>query len=190
MKSSLRFATLIAVFAMMFASFAVQAQDMETVEPTTFGTIVQSAFSGSFVENADGTYTLTLEGVPAFSSLFINNPEVLTGVYPVLEMVDDWNFADALVGTGVLQTEDTTVEMTLTNPTYDFISVVTYDVEIIAVESVEADKDAVVPETFEIASLFIQLTEEFDTALFAARDARMDTMRASNVESCVPKCGN
>lgn len=179
------------VLVMLFSVVAIQAQDdaLETVDAVNVGAIIQVAASGSFVEAEDGAYTLTLEGVPAISAYYSNSPEVATGVYPVLELVDDWNTAEALVGTAVLQTEAYRIELSLTNPTYDFISVVNFDVEILEVLDLSENKTGVdVPESFEGASLFIELTEEFNTTLLAARDARLDAFRGTTVD-CFP-CGN
>lgn len=173
------------------AVLPLAAQEEDTVD-TILGTYIQTAASGTFAEESDGMY-LMLEGVPESMLWSISAPTFRGGMYETLSFVGDWSFAEEdLSATAILTTENESVLLSLGMPEYDpEAGTVTYMVTIEEITPFDEDaKDAVAPEAFETATLFINIDNDFFSALRDGMTARVNSARSVNASSCAtdPYC--
>lgn len=189
--------TFVALLSLVMSVALVGAQDEAAYEADTSGVMVQVVTSGSFVE-ADGTMTLMVEGMPGYASMFINTPNVLLNNYNLVELSDDWTFAnsledmDALTATAYLQLEDYIVTLNLTDASYDLdTEMLSYTVEVVSVRDlVNADSkdEPAAPVSFDAGSLYISLDADFLNGLSAGQAARLSDLRPVTDNNPCP-CG-
>lgn len=173
---------LLCVAILFLTTFSITAQEDEAVQ----GTYIQTAENGSFWEE-DGVTYLTLEAVPESILWTITTPTFRGGVYETLSFVGDWGFATENLSTdGILTTENESIKVILSQPEYDSeAGTVTYVVTVEEIVPFDEDaKDPITPETFETATLFIYMDNDFYTALRDGMVARINSTRGSNITSC------
>lgn len=144
------------------SALAQEASEEVVIEPSIIMT--QEASSGVLVDNGDGTYTLTLEGVDESLPYLIDNGDAPdAGVLETAKVMDAWAAVEGLSVQGaVLQTADATVLVTLSAPVFDFISgSVSYTASVDAIVQEEGAPEVALPEVFEETTLYILVSEEF-----------------------------
>ncbi|MCD4684755.1 MAG: hypothetical protein K8S97_02315, partial [Anaerolineae bacterium] len=157
------------------------------------GVLVQSVLSGEFADNGDGTFLLTLEGVPDNTPYMFHSPNRLAGLYPTLALALDWAVMTDLEATAVLETGDLSLDLTLKAPEYDPGSdTLTYTATIEAIFTFDTDaKDE--PETpakFDTATLFILIDNDLENGIGEGAVARLEGTRIDgNGNSPFPRPG-
>jgi hypothetical protein len=142
----------------------------------------QSATSGSFVDNGNGSYTLTLEGVGVEVIWLISSPSLQVYRVDAATLVADWAAApESLSTSAVLETADLNIQMTLSSPVYDAVAgTQTYQATVSQVMAIVESKDEpALPETFDSANLSIAWGLEFQDGLVAGIEKRYEGMRAT-----------
>jgi hypothetical protein len=188
---NLRIILFLAILSLIISVAFVSAQESENLafSSEAAGVIVHTFESGAFAENEDGTFTLSLNAVPEIAALYFTAPSILARNYNVIELSDDWAFAntlseEALFGSAHLQFDTTSVVLEITSPIYDAeTETLTYEATFVeGLDDGTAMKDAFsVPESFDNASLFIELDPTFISTLISGREAR-----ASEIRSVIP----
>jgi len=154
------------------SALAQDAATEETVLPPTI-IMVQEATSGVLVDNGDGTYTLTLEGVSEQLPYLMDNAENPdAGILETAKVMDAWAVVEGLTAEdAVLQIPEATVLVTLSAPVFDFISgSVSYTAIVEGVVQEEGAEEIPLPEVFEETTLYILAFEEFWTGLAEGYD--------------------
>ena len=177
MKLFTRF-MLVTIFLLGLSVAAVNAQDA-TFPADLAGVMVQPAEGGTLVDNGDGTYLLTLEGVGSITSWLFNAPFVNAGRADTLSLSLDWAAnPDGLIGSGVLDVEEATILMSLSNPAYDDqAGTLSYTATVDTVFPFVELKDAA-PEEFGHVTLFITLNADFISGLDTGYETRSEGTRA------------
>jgi hypothetical protein len=190
---NLRIMLFLALLSLIISVAFVSAQENENLafSSEAAGVIVHTFESGVFAENEDGTFTLSLNAVPEIAALYFTSPSILARNYNVLELSDDWAYAntlseEALFGSAHLQFGTTSVVLEITSPIYDAdAETLSYTATFVeGVDDGTALKDAfAVPAAFDEASLFIELDPTFISTLISGREARASEIRG--VISCL-----
>lgn len=176
------------VIMVFLAVLPVAAQEEDEV----LGTYIQTATSGTF-EETDGMMYLTLQSVPESVLWTISAPAFRGGMYETMSFVGDWSFAEeGISAAAILTTEDESLLLSLSMPEYDSeAGTITYMVTVEEVTPFDEDaKEAVTPETFDMATLFISIDNEFFSALRDGMIQRLNSARSVNVTICAtdPYC--
>jgi len=164
----------LAMLLFVAASIAVSAQsdtnmrevaDLENESawrPST--TFVQEAANGTFVKNADGSYTLTLQNVVPYTMYYSDPPEKIAGIYPMESFITgfSWRCPNAALSLADADENEDTVILAISSPRYDNqTGTLTYTAKIL--EDLRDDRlsyqisraDAGIPERFGGAELFL-----------------------------------
>ena len=171
---------LIAVVVMGLSVAAVNAQEEASFPEDLDGFMVQTAQAGTLIAGEEGGYILTLAGVNEVTSWLFDSPFVSAGRADTLTLALDWAAApDGLVGSAILDIDEATIMLDLTNPRYDVESGdVSYDAEINAIFSYVDLKDDEVPAGFSNVTLFVSLDTDFLVSLDAGYTTRTEGTRA------------
>ena len=157
----------------------VQAQGLAGALPDAI--FYQSADSGAFTDNGDGTYTLVLNNVGDEIRGIAKSPLVVIGRGSTLTYANDWTLAhqsseQGLYADSALLIEEGIVRMTLTMPSYDVSAdSITYIAEIYADNTTGKD----ILEGFGAADLVIDGGEGFEAQLMTAHLQIMMGTRAA-----------
>jgi len=161
----------------MLPSIPVRAQEGDESVADITAVYYLSAESGSFADNGDGTYTLTLEGSPANFVWLINDPVLRVYRLGTQSVVDNWAASEGLVAEAMLEADQLNAHLELNAPTFDG-SVLTFVATVSDVTTVEDTKDEPsLPETFGAANLSIRWTVEFQTGLATGVMTRFEGVR-------------
>jgi hypothetical protein len=184
-----RLTVFIFIVLMMLPLMLASAQEGSFPEDT-FGAVVQTARSGSFDDNGDGTYTLTLNGVREFATIFFATPSVVTARYDTTSLLNDWSAREEgeeqLFGQAVLELENMSVNMDVTATDYD-AGVFTYSA--IITDIITDAKDDELPDTFEEAALFVIVDKDLADGLQAGRTYFRENHREVTTSTCwLPNC--
>ena len=175
----------------LFTVSIVGAQEeTEAGNADLVGYIVQTALSGEFMDNGDATYTLILASVAEYNSWIVSAPEFATANHSLAEFASDWSFDDELTAQAVLQLDGMAISLTLYAPVYYLLdgslSFTASIDEIVTDTPVPAKGGLVAPTTFDFATLIIHLDGAFADQYLAAREARLQETRNSEVVTCQP----
>ena len=180
------------VFALIFGLFAVvSAQDVETETPDLSGNFVQFADGGSFAEVEDSeAFTLTLNGVAEDTAWQFITPELDGGRMNTNLIALYWDAAEDLSTSALLETEEVTLELTLSEPDFNAETgemSFTAIIDELYYTEVGADfkEEASVPAEFGESTLFIVLNQGFIDAF--NEGAEMAGVRGPNVNK---NCSN
>lgn len=153
----------LALLLLVVPSALAQDAAEEEVVLTPVIIMAQEATSGVLVDNGDGTYTLTLEGVSEDLPYLLDSDTPDAGVLETAKVMDAWAVVEGLTAEGAaLQTPEATVLVTLSAPVFDFISgSVSYTAVVEGVVQEEGQPEVALPEVFEEATLYILASQEF-----------------------------
>lgn len=174
----------LALFLIMIFLTVLPLMAQEEDEIT--GTYIQMAESGTLTEESDGMY-LTLEGISDITLWAMTTPSFRTGMYTTFFFVGDWSFAEDVAATAILTTEDASVLLSLSSaPEYDMeANTITYMVTVEEVTPFDEDaKESVAPEAFDTATLFINIDNDFFSALQAGMSERVNSARDTTSVPC------
>jgi hypothetical protein len=182
MKVSLRTIILALLIVVLLPILPVGAQDggdeQAILAPTISAVYYLSATSGSFADQGDGTYLLTLDGVGEDIGWIVTQPSLALGTVSNVNLNAQWAAADGLVADAVLQVGGLNVMVTLSSPTYDSATQ-TYIVAVGDIVSFEGVKEPDLPTTFDAANLSIAWSLEFEDGLITGIQAMYTGMRAT-----------
>lgn len=177
------FSVVLLILLLALPVFAQDDAETLTMPEDLVGVIVQSAAGGMFEAAEDDMYMLTLEGLaPAAAAYSMAEGEAVSGFFTNADLKDYWNFyaeqegvEEVLTGQGILEIAEYRLTLTLSMPEYDGeANAVTYMAsvdEIVWTGDPEQEPNKLeVPETFDTAVLFIDLTAEFAAGLQAGFD--------------------
>lgn len=183
MKALVRLTVMLVVVALVLPLATVGAQGGEGDEllaPEISAVYFQTATSGAFADNGDGTYTLTLEGVGPEIVWIMNTPVLSVQRLDNTNFNTQWGSAEGLEGEAVLEINGLNVLLTLSAPTYDGAAVQTYQAVVTDIVAAEETKDAPeLPMSFENAYLSIVWSVDFQNGLVAGIEAMYEGMRAT-----------
>ncbi|MBI5958806.1 MAG: hypothetical protein HY866_08730 [Chloroflexi bacterium] len=151
MKTVVRLAIVVVMLVVMLPLASVHAEGDETYA----GFFIQEAESGTMIDNMDGTYTLTLEGVGEDTEWLVSTPYAGVGAVSTGELAQIWaSHPDGLVAQAVLEIDDVVVSLSLTAPVFDAENEsISYTATVVVPEG-EKDAPEVAAE-FESAVLYI-----------------------------------
>jgi len=182
MKTIARILVVIVVLAAVLPLASVSAQEGEGVQSVVgvSGVYFYSAASGSFAEQDDGMYLLTLEGVGPNIIWILQEPYLSSQNLSSANLVDQWAASEGLEGQAVLQIGNLNVSMMLSAPTYDADNEIqTFTANVTSVISLAGDeKEPAVPESFEAATLTIAWTTAFQEGLLQGIEVLYEGVRA------------
>lgn len=184
MKFSLRVLILVIVLVAALPVSLVTAQDggEDDVMLMAVGSYLQSAEGGEFVDNGDGTYTLTLDGVAEEMLYMANVPVPSLRTTPTWSFVSNWAAVADLTADAVLETGLLNIRLELSTPAYEngtlsFTATVT---ELVALAELEEGVELALPDKgFGAARLLIVPTIEFQMARVQAIDPAEGDVRGS-----------
>ena len=139
------------------------------------GYYIVSGTGGTFEDNGDGTYTLTLNEVPLNGSWVINQPVPFIGGYDAVVLAAEWDaHPEDLQAQAFLQVGYTVAELIVSAPVYDdlfgdfsFTATVTavYNVKPLEEGEEPPKGDPEISEEFEAATLAIRITPDFEAGI-------------------------
>jgi hypothetical protein len=121
----------LAMLLFFAASTAISAQnDTNTCEGAALEnesagrpsfTLVQEASSGTFVKNADGSYTLALYNAVPYTMYYSDPPQQIAGFYPMESFVAgfSWSYSNASLSLADADENEDTVILAISLPRYD-----------------------------------------------------------------------
>lgn len=126
----------------------------------------QPVASGTFADNGDQTYTLTLEEVPLEILRFENTPALKMRRVDTGGFATSWALVPDLSTAAVMDTEGLEIDLTLSAPAYDpGAGTLAFHAVVDQLSFLEPSKDKpTVPETFSTAHLSIAATSDFQMA--------------------------
>jgi hypothetical protein len=190
MKALARITVLIVLAALVLPLATVGAQDDDGVRllssPQISAVYLQTATTGSFADNGDGTYTLTLEGVGAEILWIFNSPGLQIVSLQAQGLMADWAAAEDLATDATLEIESLNIMLELSSPSYDAeAGVQTYSAVIGELVSLEDSKDEPdLPEAFDAGNLVIAWSQEFEAGLLTGFEARSEGTREELSQEC------
>ena len=150
----------------LLTPIAVYAADSSATPPTWL--LVQDAANGSLVGTDDQKLTLTLKGLPLYTSAFTDRPDKLAVALPNQTLVDNWATAFASSPPNATlsyrragSVRPTNIVLTLTSPSYDAKKhTISYKAAVVfrtlSKDAPNAPGFAIpIPKSFGAASLFI-----------------------------------
>ena len=189
MTKALRSLTLVLVGLLVLSFTIISAQDEDTsgFPEDLSGFIVQPALSGEFAANDDGTFTLSLVSATEFNAWIVSAPDLFTANHSLAEFAGDWSFDEEISADALLQLDELTVSLTLAAPVYYLVDgTFSYTVTINEiVGGTDSKGGPSLPETFDGATLIIQLNADFANSYRAARMARLAETRVEG-QGCAP----
>jgi hypothetical protein len=178
---------LLLVVALPLTSVSAQDNPEDTLvaAPELSAVYYLSAASGSFADQGDGTYLLTLEGVGPEIVWLASYPGLRVYRLSTENLAINWGAGpEGLSADAVLETAGLNIQMLLSSPTYDATagtqSYVASVVNIITVEDTKEPPE--LPATFDNAALSIAWTVEFENGLVAGIQVRYEGLRATPEE--------
>jgi len=189
MKSVLRIISIALLVAILLPIAPVKAQDGGTPQAMVAKAVAvyyQGAASGSFADQGDGTYLLTLENVGENLVWIMAEPNLSVVSTSSAKLSEQWAAAEGLTTDAVLEVGDLNVLLTLASPTFD-AGTQTYVATVTSINAPEGVKDPELPMTFEAANLSIVWSFEFEDGLFNGITALYEGMRATPEECTAAK---
>ena len=180
------YVALILVLLASLSSVFIQADD-EMIEKS--GAFTQHTDSGTFVDNGDDTFTLTLNGIGENSAWLISAPNKTAGLTPNIMYADLWNAVpDGMEASAVITTEEYLLLLTVSSPAFDMdtdaMSYVAVIDEIIYRGSEELKGDPEVPESFDEAAMFVLMDNAFLENWAAGAEAQLAGARPTGGTEC------
>lgn len=120
---------LILISLLIMGLALVSAQDGDMFRADDQGLITMPILSGTLTANDDNTYSLTIDSLPALTTIIVNNPElgIATGNFPTARLLTDFanrapNLADdnALTIPGRITLANAALDVVVSNPQLDF----------------------------------------------------------------------
>jgi hypothetical protein len=186
MKLIVRILVVVLALSFLFPMTLVNAQDGSSalpVIPTTSAVYYMTATSGSFADQGDGTYLLTLEGVGANVAWIMTSPSLMIQQHSVANLNMQWAAAEGLATDAVVNAAGLNVAMTLTSPTYDeSTGMQTFAATVTGITAPAGVKEPDVPATFDAASLSIAWSDSFQGGLLGGISAMYEGLRATPEE--------
>jgi hypothetical protein len=186
MKNAIRLIIAVLMFVSAFAAVSAQDENVYIAPENTLGSLVLTTESGTFTENEDGTFTLTLNEVGDFASWVVVMPQIQNALYRTEQFAQDWAYDNEDISAeAYLALEDgATLGLTLTNIEIED-GTIAYNAELTSTERIEEGKSGLeLPEAFNAASLVITLDEVFVSNFLTAHLERLSTTR--NLQECFP----
>ncbi len=186
MKTTVRTIILALLIAAMLPVLPVVAQDGGNgdelvVAPDLSAVYYLSATSGSFADQGDGTYLLTLEGIGDDLVWIASQPTLSIGTLSNVNLNTQWGAAAGLSTEAALQVGDLNVELTVTSPAYAD-GVQTYVATVGEITSLAGEKEPELPMTFEAAQMALAWNVAFQNGLIDGIAAMYEGMRATPEE--------
>ena len=119
MKNVFRFMMVLALLAASLMVVAAQDDVEIVIDPATSGVFTQDITSGTWVDNDDETFTLTINDVAEYTDWVFIAPNVDAGQFETLFLSNFWGAVDGLSATATLRTDNVTAVLTLTSPVLD-----------------------------------------------------------------------
>lgn len=185
------------ILACMIPTISAQTDSSgEVAGEDVYGVIFFDSSQGELVENRDGTYTLTMQGVPQMVPYWMVTPafmplptEILgpspaadnssAGIFIVAAMINAWRLNDELYAEGWLVTRDSTVHVLLYEPDhYPTTGELTFTVDVIDVFAPpDAKGERVPPRAFRDGMLSVTLDYELMMGLEVGLMVALDDLR-------------
>ncbi|MCU0498568.1 MAG: hypothetical protein MUF87_14550 [Anaerolineae bacterium] len=173
---------LLAPMMVMFAQTEEPAATEEADEASEIvALIVQSADFATFIDNGDGTYELTLDGVSENTDYLQEAPELDAGTITTINFAQAWETLPELVVTDAVLQSDTLVltldlQLMFFDPLAGTLSYTATVTSVVTVGEAPADPVAteeamIVPETLEGVTLFLTTNDAFWSELAGAFEA-------------------
>jgi hypothetical protein len=187
MKTVTRLLVFVILFLFVFPLSIAGAQDDSggelPVVPEMSAIYYLTAASGSFADQGDGTYLLTLEGVGADITWIMTSPSLAIQQQSSANLSMQWSSADALTTDAVIEAAGLNIAMTLGAPTYDEAAgVQTYVATVTNINAPAGVKEPDVPATFDTASLSMAWSLDFQNGLVSGITAMYAGLRATPEE--------
>jgi hypothetical protein len=191
MKSVNRLLVVVLLIALALPLIPAAAQDGgegEELTATVVAVYFQTASAGSFADNGDGTYILTLQGIDPQVVWLVSNPALAIQQQNNANLARQWAAAEGLIANAVLQVGDLNIQLTLTSPAYDETAMTeTYAATVVEIVAPEGVKEPELPTSFEAANLSISWSVDFQSGLVLGIDAMYQGMRATPEECTAAK---
>jgi hypothetical protein len=169
MKSVARLVIVMVLFALVLPIASISAQEGEddVVYAEPAGTYWLTAASGSFADQGDGAYLLTLESVAAQVRWISTAPALSMAMLDNANLNAQWAASEGLVTDALLSAEGLDIHMVIGSPVYDgAASVQTYAVtDVTVTDPTGEDKEPELPMTFGEAELLISWNLAFQSGL-------------------------
>jgi hypothetical protein len=188
MKTLVRFIMFVALLSLVLPLAAVGAQegsgeDQLVAVPEISAVYYLSAASGSFADQGDGTYLLTLEGVGPEVIWIMTAPSLAIQQQNNVNLNAQWTAAEGLTTDAVIEAAGLNISMTLAAPVYDEATgVQTFVATVTDITAPEGVKEPAVPATFDAANLSLVWSMEFQNGLVGGIQAMYAGMRATPEE--------
>lgn len=183
MKTIVRITILVLLLALALPIIPASAQDGEE-EVSLVGissVYLQDATSGSFEDNGDGTYTLTLNEASEQFTWVITSPGLGIQHFSTETIVLNWSEVEDLSTEAVLSVENLNILLQLSAPTFAD-GTQTYIAMVTEIRALDGAKDPEVPMAFDAAELSISVSQEFESGLFQGVVMRYEGIRGA--EEC------
>ena len=183
MKTVARLVIVALIAALMLPVAVVGAQGGSSEEISAV--LYQTAESGSFADNGDGTYALMLDDAAMEIVWLISTPTLQVYGWDARSLSANWGAAEGLETDAVLATEGLNIHLTLSAPVYDEeAGTQSFTAVVGEIEEFEESKDGPsLPESFGIADLSIRWSVEFQNNLVEGVNARFEGTRGPT-DSC------
>jgi hypothetical protein len=186
MKNTIRLALVVMMFSLLVPAIG-HAQEASTDQQlgsaVSSGVYLQTAQSGMFADNGDGTYMLTLEGVPETMTWAMILPVMSLKTVNTGTILLYWEANGDVSTPAALQVGDVNVRMTLDAPTYDAAGTATFQVQVEAIQDPQNSKDPTLPMSFDASTLSIAWSPDFQAGLFGETASEPETgVRAPSQE--------
>lgn len=175
------FVLLLAVMLPLVPASAQDEGDELIAAPEASAVYFLSAASGSFADQGDGTYLLTLEGVDENIVWIMAQPVLAMSTLNNVNLNNHWANAEALTTDAVLEVDGMNVMLTLSSPTFE-AGVQTFVATVGEIVAPEGVKEPELPLTFEAVHLSIAWTIDFQDGLVGGIQAMYEGLRATPEE--------
>jgi hypothetical protein len=186
MKTIVRFtiiALLLAVIVPILPASAQEGDQLTGASTPITAVYFQSATAGSFADQGDGTYLLSLEGVAPEIVWLVTTPALGVETMDLSNLNAQWAAAESLQTEAVLEVGDLNVHLMLSAPTYDAASgVQTYTSTVVSISAPEGVKEPDLPASFDGANLSIVWSLDFQSSLMGGIEALFAGVRATPEE--------
>lgn len=193
MKFLVRLIAVVMLFALVLPALPTGAQDgQDTDDPLAEngGLYIQSAVSGTFAANGDGTQTLTLQGVGPQIVWVMGGSAMTVRYSDVVIFSLDWAATPDLSTPAVLAVDKLNILMTLKAPIYEATTQTqTYVATVTSITTTEDTKDEpALPPSFDLAYLSIASSSAFLEGLVAGAQVGLEGMRSGSCSAEEQQC--
>ncbi len=195
MKLLVRLIAVMMVFAVGLPVLPTGAQDGQGLDDPSSedgGLYIQSAASGTFADQGDGTHLLTLQGVGPQMIWVIGDPGMTVRYIDAAYFSLDWAAIPDLSAQAVLAVGPLNIQMTLKAPVYDAATQTqTYAAAVTGITTTEDTKDEPpLPASFDRADLSIASSPALLEGLVAGAETGLEGIRSDACSAEKQQCDN